>query len=51
MGTPYFDYVADREHLNEWATVKGDEKIKQYWSDKNQESIDGLATNIVKENL
>ena len=48
MGTPYFDYVADREHLNEWATGKGNEKIRQYWVDKNQLSIDGIETHILE---
>ncbi|VAW99051.1 FIG01023442: hypothetical protein [hydrothermal vent metagenome] len=47
MSVPYLDYVADRELLNEWATKKGEDKIKQYWQDKNQLSIDGLDTYIV----
>ena len=50
MGTPYFDYAEDREHLNEWAIKKGDEKIKQYWVDKNQLSIDGITSHIVEKN-
>lgn len=50
MGTPFFNYAEDREHLKEWATKKGDEKIKQYWTDKNQLSIDGLKSHIVEKN-
>lgn len=46
MGVPYLDYVEDRELLNEWARKKGEDKIKQYWQDKNQLSIDGLETYI-----
>ncbi len=49
MGVPYMDYVEDRELLNEWATKKGEDKIKQYWRDKNQLSIDGLVTHIVDD--
>lgn len=50
MGTPYFDYVEDREHLNEWAKSKGVEKIEKYWEDKNQLSIDGIKSHIVEKN-
>ncbi len=46
MAVPYLDYVEDREMLNEWANTKGEDKIKQYWQDKNQSSIDGLETHI-----
>ena len=49
MAVPYLDYVGDRELLNEWATKKGEEKIKQYWQDKNRLSIDGLKTHIVED--
>ena len=50
MGTPYFDYVEDREHLSEWAKNKGAEKIEKYWEDKNQLSIDGIKSHIVEKN-
>ena len=50
MGTPYFDYVEDREHLNEWGKSKGAEKIEKYWEDKNQWSIDGIKSHIVEKN-
>jgi hypothetical protein len=47
MSIPYFDYVGERELLNDWAIKKGEECIRQYWADKNQVSIDGHPTNIV----
>ncbi|WP_296634103.1 pyridoxamine 5'-phosphate oxidase family protein [Polaribacter sp.] len=47
MSIPYFDYKGEREDLNNWASKKGKEGIKQYWSDKNQNSIDGLPTKIL----
>jgi len=48
MGVPNYDYVGERELLNEWARVKGQEGVEKYWVDKNQKSIDGLETNIIK---
>ena len=50
MGVPLYDYVGEREQLNEWANKKGDKGIKEYWRDKNQESIDGKPTHIIKKN-
>ena len=50
MGVPLYDFVGEREQLNEWADKKGDEGIKEYWKDKNQESIDGKPTHIVEKN-
>lgn len=49
MSIPYFNYVGERELLNEWAEQKGEEGIRQYWAEKNKASIDGLTTNIEKE--
>ena len=47
MSIPYFDYVGERELLNDWAKDKGNEGIRHYWEAKNQQSIDGIFTNIV----
>ena len=47
---PFYDYVGEREQLNEWAKKKGDKGIKEYWKDKNQESIDGKPTRIIEKN-
>lgn len=46
MGVPYFDYAGDRQLLTEWAEKKGDAGLQQYWSDKNQVSLDGKPTGI-----
>ena len=46
MGVPYFDYVEDRQLLKDWAEKKGDAGLQQYWSDKNQASLDGKPTAI-----
>lgn len=50
MAVPYFSYTGDRELLNEWAGKKGEEGLRQYWNEKNQLSLDGLPTNIVRKN-
>lgn len=49
MAVPFFDYVEEREQLKDWASKKGDEGIRDYWQQKNQLSLDGKPTNIVKK--
>jgi hypothetical protein len=44
---PYFEFAGNREALNEWANNKGPDGIRQYWADKNQQSIDGFDTRIL----
>lgn len=51
MGVPNFDYGGDRELLSDWAMKKGEAGINQYWTDKNQLSIDQIPTNIVAKNI
>ena len=51
MATPYFDYVSDRELLNDWAKRKGDGGIQDYWREKNQVSLDGKPTLILEKNI
>ena len=50
MGVPIFDYVEDREQLLNWAIKKGEHGLKEYWEEKNQLSLDGRPTNIMKKN-
>jgi hypothetical protein len=50
MSVPFFDYVADREQLSDWAAKKGEVGIKEYWQRKNQVSIDGIPTNVMTKN-
>ncbi len=50
MAVPFFDYVGEREQLNDIHNKIGDERVTQYWKDKNQQSIDGIPTNIVDKN-
>jgi hypothetical protein len=48
MSIPFFEYKGEREDLNNWATEQGEEKIEEYWENRNQTSIDGLPTNILE---
>lgn len=43
---PLYEYVEQRSRLLESAEQKGEAGIKQYWADKNTESIDGKPTGI-----
>lgn len=47
MSVPLYDYVEDREQLNNWARQKGDEGIRAYWEQRNQTSLDGIETHIL----
>jgi hypothetical protein len=49
MAVPFYDYVEERDQLKDWATKKGDAGIKQYWEQKNQLSLDGVPTHIIKK--
>lgn len=51
MAVPFFDYIEEREQLNNWAKKKGDEGIKAYWEEKNQRSLDGKPTHILQKNI
>lgn len=46
MSIPFFDYLGEREELNNWARAKGEDGIRDYWATRNQVSIDGLPTGI-----
>lgn len=46
MAVPYFDFIGQRNQLANYAKKKGQEKIEQYWQEKNSTSIDGKLTGI-----
>ncbi len=50
MSVPFFDYIEEREQLNNWIKKKSKNKLNEYWAEKNQFSLDGIATNIVSKN-
>lgn len=49
FGVPLFDYQGDRSLLVDWAEKKGESGVRAYWAEKNQTSIDGIATGIVEK--
>ena len=49
MGVPNYTYAGDRESLNDWARKKGEEGVKRYWEEKNQVSLDGIPTSILRK--
>lgn len=49
FGVPLYDYEGERNTLIDWAEKKGDRGLQEYWQAKNQQSIDGLPTNLLAE--
>lgn len=50
MAVPYYNYIDEREQLNNWAIKQGEQGIQEYWQLKNQQSLDGVATHIMEKN-
>jgi hypothetical protein len=46
MAVPFFDFVAERDQLNQNMAKRGDEGVRRYWMEKNRSSIDGRPTGI-----
>jgi hypothetical protein len=46
-GVPIFELPQERPTLAEWATKRGADGVRAYQIQKNQTSIDGLATGLV----
>jgi hypothetical protein len=45
---PLYDYKEDRLTLQNWASRKGENGIRDYWREKNTASIDGLPTGMLE---
>jgi len=45
-GVPLYNYQGQRPDLTDWANKLGEEGIRKYWKEKNQESIDEVGTRI-----
>lgn len=50
FGVPIMEFKENRETLIPWAEKKGEDGLKNYWKDRNSESIDGLPTGITDGN-
>ena len=48
FAVPYYEFIEDREALVKWSNQKSGEAIEDYWQEKNQHSIDGFPTEILK---
>ena len=46
MSVPYYQYLGEREQLNDWARAKGEAGVQDYWRSRNLLSLDGLPTGI-----
>ncbi|WP_339924625.1 hypothetical protein [uncultured Cyclobacterium sp.] len=47
FAVPFMDFKEEPTTLNSWATKQGEEKIEEYWKNKNTRSIDGFETKIL----
>ena len=48
MAVPLYDFVEERDSLNNWAKKKGKAGIEAYWQEKNTSSLDGKPTHIFR---
>ena len=48
FAVPYMDFNSERDTLKNWATKKGQDGIESYWEERNQTSLDGFETGILK---
>lgn len=43
---PFYDHVAPRDTLRDWAAARDPETLRAYWGEKNTRTIDGFPTGI-----
>lgn len=46
FAVPFMDFKEERTQLKSWAEKQGEERIKDYWKEKNSVSIDGFETGM-----
>ena len=46
FGVPFYDHVGPRDNMDKWLARRDQDDIHDYWREKNQLSLDGLATGI-----
>ena len=47
FAVPFMDFREERTQLKVWTEKKGEERLKEYWKDRNSISLDGHETGIV----
>ncbi|MEM6385699.1 MAG: pyridoxamine 5'-phosphate oxidase family protein [Pseudomonadota bacterium] len=48
---PEMSYNKDRDVLKNWAKDKGQDGIRDYWRNRNTETLDGVPTQIIEKNI
>lgn len=48
FAVPFFDFVEDRQVLASWAEDKGTDGVRDYWTDRNHQTLDGFPTEFTK---
>lgn len=49
FAVPLYEFQEHRALLTDWAENRGADGVEKYWAEKNQVSIDGLPTMLLKE--
>ncbi len=49
FGVPFLEFKEERDNMDRWLASKGRDGIRDYWRERNQQSLDGLPTYILKE--
>lgn len=49
MSVPFFNYAGQRDDLIQWAERKGEERLVEYWHEKNEVSLDGKPTYLFED--
>jgi hypothetical protein len=47
FGVPFYDHVGERDNFDKYWSARGGKDVEAYWAEKNQVSLDGLATGIL----
>ena len=50
FAVPRYEFIEERDVLYRWANMKGEDGLKEYRTNKNMSSIDGLPTGHVEPN-
>ena len=50
FAVPFMDFNEERTQLKSWAEKQGEERLEEYWKEKNSLSIDNFETGILEEN-
>jgi len=48
FGVPQYKYIGERNKLQKWAENKGRDRMKMYWAEKNTQTLNGVATNVME---